>query len=480
MSQATVHANKITLETFLNAHTITKDEAKALNKLITHTEFAKYSKRSFHVPAEQEAEFETLYFQDVIKPKKNHHLIERQRIKDEKVAGPILIDIDYRFAAENTKRLYTFEQHIQPFLQSYLAEIAIIFEVQDDCKIPVFIFEKPAPRNVVKGTESVIHDGFHLMIGLSVEVAVQEWIRKQLVEVLQEIWSDLPIVNGGGWSDVFDNSIPSGTNGWLKYGSKKAEDVSCYKITHAFEVGYDYDVSDWKVDVLDVSTAAAETKFLETYYPQLSCRYRDFPTFFVEEAMRKKIQQSSVGSSQFGRSVSPVKQRPGSLLEEGSGGGGTVGPLTIDLLRRIDSKENLDLCLMSFLDNLSPQEYELREAYEYAIALPESYYGAGSYNKWIRVGFALKNISNRLLVVFLAFSARSTNFDYRSQIPEICDRWTNFSPTNSIGAGVTKKSIMYWAKSDAFDKYEKVRENTIDYWLINKAIVSIRNSHRLS
>jgi len=471
MSQATVHANKITLETFLNAHTITKDEAKALNKHITHTEFAKYSKRSFHVPAEQEEEFEHLYFQDVIKPKKNHHLIERQRIKDEKVAGPVLIDIDYRFAAENTKRLYTFEQHIKPFLQSYLAEIAIIFEVQDDCKIPVFIFEKPAPRNVVKGTESVIHDGFHLMIGLSVEVAVQEWIRKQLVEVLQEIWSDLPIVNGGGWGDVFDNSIPSGTNGWLKYGSKKAEDVSCYKITHAFEVGYDYDESDWKVDVLDVSTAAAETKFLEKYYPQLSCRYREFPTFFVEETMRHKIQQSSVGSSQFGRSVSPVKQRlgPGPGEGEGVAGNGGPGPLTIDLLRRIDSKENLDLCLMSFLDNLSPQEYELREAHEYTMALPESYYGAGSYNKWIRVGFALKNISNRLLVVFLAFSAQnvtgSGGFQFRTEIPEICDRWTNFSPTNAIGAGVTKKSIMYWAKSDAFDKYEKVRESTIDYWL---------------
>jgi hypothetical protein len=117
MSQATVHANKITLETFLNAHTITKDEAKALNKLITHTEFAKFSKRSFHVPVEQEEEFENLYYQDVIKTKKNHHMIERQRIKDEKVAGPILVDIDFRFAAENTKRLYDFQQHIQPFLQ---------------------------------------------------------------------------------------------------------------------------------------------------------------------------------------------------------------------------------------------------------------------------------------------------------------------------------------------------------------------------
>jgi len=222
---------------------------------------------------------------------------------------------------------------------------------------------------------------------------------------------------------------------------------------------------------LDVSSsAAAEVQFLEKYYPQLSCRYRGFPTFFAKEEMRQKIQKAST-SVPLSRNVSPVKQRPGLGGTEDSPQGGT-GPLTMDLLRRIDNKENLDLCLMSFLDNLSPQEYELREAHEYAMALPESYYGAGSYNKWIRVGFALKNISNRLLIVFLAFSARTNHFDYRSQIPDICDRWTNFSPTNSIGAGVTKKSIMYWAKNDAFEKYEKVRENTIDYW-IDQTIESI-------
>jgi P4 family phage/plasmid primase-like protien len=316
-----------------------------------------------------------------------------------------------------------------------------------------------------------------MMIGLSADVMMHEWLRSRMVAILPEIWSSLPIVNGGGWEDVFDNSIPSGTNGWLKYGSKKAEDVSCYKITHAFECSYDYDQSDWNVDVLEVSTAAEETKFLETRYLQLSCRHRGFPSFIVKGDALQKIQQVQNPKQMNARTTtpSPLKQRltignGGSVEDQEAGAGGFQ--LSIDLLRNIDCKENLDICLQSFLDNLSPGEYELREAYEYAMILPESYYGAGSYNKWIRVGFALKNISNRLLVVFLAFSSKSCatgtgthGFDYRSQIPEICDRWEKFSPTNSIGVGVTKKSIMYWAKNDAFDKYEKVRENTIDYYL---------------
>ena len=53
--------NKISLETFLKAHTITKDEAKALGKKITHTEFGAYSKRSFHIPLEKEKDFEEIY-----------------------------------------------------------------------------------------------------------------------------------------------------------------------------------------------------------------------------------------------------------------------------------------------------------------------------------------------------------------------------------------------------------------------------------
>jgi len=454
--------NKISLETFLKAHTITKDEAKALGKKITHTEFGAYSKRSFHIPLEKEKDFEEIYYQEIIKPNKNHHIIERQIIKDEKTAGPILVDIDFRFAPENTDRVYSFHEHIQPFLQAYLGEITKIFEMEEDVKIPVFVLEKPAPRNVIKNGESIVHDGFHVLIGLAADQMVQEWIRKQMVEILQEIWENLPIVNKGGWEDVFDNSIPSGTNGWLKYGSKKAEDISAYKITHAFECMYDFDVANWNVEILSLEN---EPKFLETYYRQLSARYRDFPKLFCKEepllAIQKAFENSTVKAGTGTTVGHPAMNGEKARIDE------TLTYIPIETLRQIDSPEKLQLCLISFLDNLSPADYELRETYEYTMILPESYYGSGSYNKWIKVGFALKNISNRLLIVFLAFSAKFPGFQYSTQIPDICDRWEKFSSvlSNGIGQGVTKKSIMYWAKNDALDKYDKVRENTIDYYM---------------
>jgi hypothetical protein len=61
----------MSLESFLKAHSLTNDNKNA----ITHTEFGKWSKRSFHIPIEDEDEFENLYYNEIIKPHKNHNLM---------------------------------------------------------------------------------------------------------------------------------------------------------------------------------------------------------------------------------------------------------------------------------------------------------------------------------------------------------------------------------------------------------------------
>ena len=441
------------LESFLKSHIVNNDTKTK----ITHTEFGKLCKRSFHIPEEDSDEFEILYYNHVIKPKKNHNIIERQFIKYEKKPGPFLIDIDFRFSADQTERIYSFHEHIQPFLLEYLAEIARVFDLDEDTRFPVYIQEKPAPRNVIKNAESIIHDGFHVIIGLAVDQVYHEWMRNHMLEILPKIWSELPIINAGGWEDVFDNSIPSGTNGWLKYASKKAEDVAAYKVTHAFECSFD---EDWNIEEIDLQN---EDEFLKKHYRKLSARYRNFPTVFCKESMLKEIENTQKKPANMIESTVPVPVGF-SFSEEHS-----VFRIPIETLRRITSKPEMDYCVAAFLDNLTPGEYELKETYDYTMALPVSYYGEGSYNKWIRVGFALKNMNPRLLVVFLAFSAKATSFQFATQIPEICDRWENFDKKNH---GLTNKSIMYWAKSDAVEEYEKVRENTIDYQ-IDQTIMNI-------
>ena len=473
MSQNIVSASnankglKDTLEAFLQKHVITKNEKKQ----ITHTEFGKYSKRSFHIPKEDEEEFENLYYQDIILTKKNHHIIERQVIKDEPAAGPFLIDIDLRLSADKTERVYTLEEHVLPFINEYLAEVSRVFEMDEDTRILVFVQEKPAPRSVVKDSATIVHDGFHLLIGLAVDQVYHEWMRKHMMDVLPHIWGNMPIQNT--WDDVFDRSIPSGSNGWLKYRSKKAEDISFYKVTHALEYWYDFDSSSWDSEDI-LAKYSNEDAFLADYYKQLSARYRKFPTLLCRPSLLPQINALRCPSPTHSTGTAiPSLTTPSCINPTFNALGDedtTRFRIPIETLRQIRSKEELDICVNAFLENLSPTEYELRETYEFTMTLPDSYYGEGSYNKWVRVGFALKNVSSRLLIVFLAFSAQAKGFHYATQINEVIDKWDKFDmkQMNALNGGytiVTKKSIMYWSKNDASEQYDKIREKTIDYYL---------------
>jgi hypothetical protein len=366
-------------EQFLKSHTLPKDAPK---ELITHTEFGEFSARKFNIPETDETDFENLYYKDIIKQNKTHNIIERQFIKDGKTPGPVLIDVDLRFPPEMTTRQYSFEKHVMPFLEKYLDEIKNAFQMDEDARFPVFIQEKPAARLVIKDTGSLVHDGFHMIIGIALDPIYHKWLREKVLEALPELWSDLPIVNVGGWDDVLDDSISNGTNGWLKYASKKKDDVSYYKVTHAFEYVYNLDDNKWCSEIIPTEN---EAFFLQKHYRQLSARYRDFNYLFCKESMMPIIKkfESEKNNKKSVSMDSPTNktQNPNemfALMEPGY-----TFNIPVSLLRSVKNKEELQQCLNSFLDNLSPSEYELRETYEYTMVLPSTYYGEGSYNKWI-------------------------------------------------------------------------------------------------
>jgi P4 family phage/plasmid primase-like protien len=130
----------------------------------------------------------------------------------------------------------------------------------------------------------------------------------------------------------------------------------------------------------------------------------------------------------------------------------------------IRNKEQLDMAIQQFLDSLAPTDFELREVYEYTMALPKSYYGSGSFTKWIRVGWALRNISFRLFIVWVSFSAQADGFSYTNIRSDLWEKWSGFD-MKVVGEGLTKRSIMYWVKQDNPTKYKSVNENSVDYFI---------------
>ena len=143
-------------------------------------------------------------------------------------------------------------------------------------------------------------------------------------------------------------------------------------------------------------------------------------------------------------------------------------------LKFSDTKQ-LDTFIESFLENLSHNDYEIKETHQFTMILPESYYGEGSFNKWIRVGWALKNTHDKLFLTWIKFSSQSSSFDFRD-VETYYNMWKLFDYKNSDG--LTNRSIMFWAKTDNLNSYKNIRKETISYY-IEQTLESIINKDKV-
>ena len=189
------------LVSFLNKHKVVKKTGTI--QPFTHTDIGQYP-CTYNIPVDKEDEFETLYYDNIIKENKTSNIVERQYIIDGD-SGPILIDIDFRFTpktVDDANHDYDMEEHIYPFVQEYMQNIAYLFELDEDQIIPVFILEKHKKR--IEEKDNMVHDGVHIIIGLSAIKIHQLWLREEMVKWITLNWSSLNIQNKGGYDDVID------------------------------------------------------------------------------------------------------------------------------------------------------------------------------------------------------------------------------------------------------------------------------------
>jgi len=441
-----------TLDQFLLHYALKKDNTQVL----THTEFGKTIKRTFHIPNDKYDQYMKLYYKDVIKQKRTRNIIERQLIFKNGDSGPLLLDVDLQFLDQYTTRQYSLH-HINELVQSVLTLISNTFEMDDDVNFIVAVQEKPAPRTVTKPNSTVIvKDGIHLMFCISVDMIYHQYFRQKIIEIVEkmDMWKSLPISNG--FEDVFDSAISNGSNGWLAPLSMKPDDKHPYDITLAYNVNFDTDKNKWSKIILVEKEEHVEA-FYKQYYKHLFIRNQTLPKLSLPKDSAldeiKKFEDMNKNTTKHNNSNAQVKNM----------GGDEMYQISINTIRQISNKEDLETLKNIFLDNLDPQKYELKEALEFAMTLPDTYYGSGSYNKWIKVGFALRNTSIYLLIGWVVFSAQSSTFDFSKDVTSMCDHWMRWVQEPVVG--VTRLSLMYWSKHDAPEKYQKVHENTIDFYL---------------
>ena len=445
------------LDTLLNNHRYIKGNTE----IMTHQRYANESIKLrggvFTLLGDEKInQFNKLYVKEILEGSKDAYLIERQLTDG---TGPICVDIDLRFDIDVTERIFNSE-FIDELISVYVTLLGEIFDFNEDIQFPIYVFQKP-DVNIIED-QGITKDGIHIIIGLQGDFKTQQYLRKKIIKHVTsedrifEVF-DNPNEQGqsllkNSFDDVFDNAISSGSNGWTIYGSKKPLNQP-YRITQLYNIVYTSDddtdfASSVEINPVDVSTFDIKKNF-----HKLSVRYSGNPKLDVKSSVKSEIE--NIHTSRRTTQKDKKRARVSSNVTQ------------VDRIDQIQNKEDLMAYMNRFLDSLQMEDYYLREIHEYTMALSEKYYEAGTYNEWIRVGFALKNTSERLLITWIAFSAQMKTFTYDS-VSDLIDRWDGFDTDESNDSNLTHRSIVYWCKNDAksSEKYNIIKNNSITTYIV--------------
>ena len=414
---------------FLNNHYYDK----ALHNEITHTKIGDknpskgFPGGAYHIPVDKLDEFYSYYYQDAFVRKKNFYITEKQ-IQN----GQIMIDLDFKYDVSITERKHG-EEDIIEILELLTDALKNIYNFNDRDQFDIYVFEKEK----VNCLPNVTKDGIHICIGINMIQEVQIYLRKKILEEIPNKLNLMKLPLNNTWDSVYDDGIATGSVNWQLYGSKKPEH-SPYEMTYHFEVQYDRPANDFDVNQIDVNDFNLQRDF-----KKLSARYINPVDYVVKNDILDTCLSGSVNK----------KKKRFNLIKKKTN------------INEILNEEDLDNAVNDILNSLRPSDYNIREAHNYIMILPESYYGEGSFSKWIRVGWALKNTDNRLFMSWMKFSSMSATFDYAS-IPEYYAMWLNFEDETSSNGLLTIRSINYWTKQDSPpEKYKNIHDNTIDYFI---------------
>ena len=383
------------------------------------------------------------YYEHVFKNGKLEFLTEKQ-LPD---MGPLLVDVDLRYKPDVEERIHT-SDHVVDLISLYIEQLTTICDIDRASQFSVFVMEKDTPNLL----DEVTKDGIHLVFTCKVSRETNIMIRNLVLKNISNVWEvgddegQLPIINS--WEEVFDEGITAGCVNWQVYGSRKPGNKS-YLLKKHYISSWDSNENEWTL-----SEKLIRGTDIKKLLPIISAR----STMGVECPIRDDFREEHERIAQLRANGVVKKSKPKTRLRITNS---TVGsPSSIS---EITNMEQLDKALEELFEDIKPVDYEMKEAHQYAMTLPSSYYGSGSYNKWIRVGWALKNTDpDRLLLSFIKFSSQQEGFSFTS-VPELCEKWKSFAYDSKEGLKLA--SIIYWSKMDAPTKYMEVKKETVSFFM---------------
>jgi P4 family phage/plasmid primase-like protien len=442
----------ISLTSFLSSHLKTDNDPYSTHTKIPEKINGKFrGGGSYYIPKNKLPTFYKLYYDEVFINNKIEHITESHL----KQNGPMVVDFDFKYDVSITERPHS-DDHISDIISAYLDELKKCFIFKSDIPFNIFIFEKPTVNMVINKTDtnkSLTKDGIHMLIGLQIDHIMQTVIRNNMLETLKDCLSDLPLTNN--LDNILDNGITKGTTNWQLYGSCKP-DNEAYKLTKHYKINYDDSDNEWMTMEIPIKDFDLKNRFQE-----LSVQYDLNPIFEINPNIL-------VSYNEISNDYKPKHSNSNSNSNNKS-----LVRLHNDANISFSSINNIEV-LDKAVDNMyknfeNKQNYDAIEAHLFAQILPDKYYKpGGSHEHNIKLAFALKNTDDQLFLSWIKVRSKASDFDFQ-EISNLHNTWNSLNNKNS--GSVTKRSILYWAKTENFYEFEKIKSQTIDAF-IEEAIIS--------
>ena len=397
---------------------------------ITHTRIGSKNENiyggSYEIKEDEKGIFLELYYSSVLKKKKKEYLTEKQNPD-----GVLAIDLDFRFDEDIEERQHT-EEDIKSIIDLYITNLNELVDLPEN--LSIYVFEKPS----VNVTPGVTKDGIHIMFGIRIQDNLKVTLRNRILTGIENVVSEeLKDLLTNDWESVVDEGVCLGRTNWQLYGSRKPSNEA-YELTYHYDCDFNKDIKEWSLGDMDVNKFDFKKKLIE-----LSVQY-NYDMCLMKTSVKDEVNSAS----------KPKKSRVLKIQNNNC---------TINYAE-INSDEKLDLALEKLHTECenNPKDYKLKELHDYTMILPKKYWGPGSYDKWIRVGWALRNTDFKLYITWLKFSSKCKDFKWSESL-KFWKMWLEFGVQNEDV--LTDKSIYFWARQDALAQYEEKKKKHINYYL---------------
>jgi len=389
-------------------------------------------------------------------------------ITGEPANGGIMIDLDFHYDSAIQERQHT-KEHIDDMICAYTNELKKYYKFAEGAAFDLFVFEKNTVNCKPPNKPHITKDGIHLIIGLQSGRAIQNLLRKSIMPILSsEVFASLPLKND--WDSILDDTITKASTPWQIFGSRKPG-YEPYRLKYVYTATYDSYDGEFG---LECETFTPTSIISRELFMRVSARYDAHPRFPLTEEAQRLVDKATAEEkrAQSGGKITPSRRRIilDDITDDSADG-------TDDLLftsaetiavNRIRNKEQLDnaIALMLQTFQASTATCHLPEIHEYVQILPDDFYKAGSHAMNRKVAFALKNTDNRMFLSWIKLRSKADDFDYAT-IPGLYRDWCQYfnqDPTDG-GNGLTKKSIIYWAKQFAPEEFARVKSSAITTYI---------------